>query len=384
MHLRINKDRLQEWLSSISNAVDRKNHINILANFKFDAKKDQLTLTGSDLELELVCKAPLKDGECVVEGETTIPARKLLDICKALSPNSIIDIQINDKGQCIVKSAQSRFVIGTLAAEDYPLLKARAHDSEFKDQVSVTVAESELKRIIDRTSFAMAVNDVRFYLTGTLLEIENSIVRAVCTDGHRLALCEACAVSNLENMRQAILPRKTISELQKLCTSPDQHISLFIGRELISASVQRKKDDQEYTIEITSKLIDATYPDYRRIIPKSNDKVAVIDTSEFKQAASRVAILSSEKLKAVILTIEDSNMSLRANNPDQDEATEDLEITYDNDDIEIAFNVQYLIEALNAISADKVELKMLNETQATVLVNPQDPSQLYIVMPVKH
>lgn len=382
MHLNIKKEKLLDLLSSISSTIERRHTLSILTNIKFDLSPEQIQITGSDLEVELICTAQLKPGECITPGSITIPARKLLDICKALPAQNMIDIQLTDGDKCILKSKHSKFVLGTLPSTDYPLLSNRIHSNEQNNAVVIHVQESELKRILDKTAFAMAVQDVRFYLTGTLLEIHNNILRAVCTDGHRLALCEAYAESDNSEMRQAILPRKAVSELQKI-GNQNQNITLTLGRELITVILQRKREDFEYDLQITSKLIDGKYPDYQRIMPKDQNKIAKVDTDTLKQALQRVSILSNEKLKSALLTFDSESIRLSANNPDQDEATEDFAIEFNSDDFEIAANIQYMVEALGAISNPSIEIHMTSDKFPMTIRNPNDPSQIYIIMPMR-
>ena len=203
MRLKIAKESLLNVLSHVVGAVERRHTLNILSNVKVQVSQASLTITGSDLEVELVASTTLAEGACLQAGETTVPARKLMDICKSLPTAALIDLQITEDQRCILKSGNSRFVLGTLPAEDYPLLT-----TENTQGTQVAVTQRELKRLFEKTAFAMAVQDVRFYLTGTLLEIDNNQLRAVTTDGHRLALCETVASSNATQLIQAIVPRK--------------------------------------------------------------------------------------------------------------------------------------------------------------------------------
>jgi DNA polymerase-3 subunit beta len=267
------------------------------SNVKIQASAQALTITGSDLEVELVASMPFAEGACLQAGETTVPARKLMDICKSLPSAALIDLQITEDQRCILKSGNSRFVLGTLPAEDYPLLT-----TENTQGTQVQVTQRELKRLFEKTSFAMAVQDVRFYLTGTLLEIDQNQLRAVTTDGHRLALCETSAASTAVQPLQAIVPRKAVGELQRLLTIEDQPLTLVIGRELLNVTIQvpnRDKEQGNVTVRFTTKLIDGKFPDYRRVIPRGGDKHVVIAHDVFKQSLQRVAILSNEKLRGV-------------------------------------------------------------------------------------
>ena len=335
MRLKIAKESLLNVLSHVVGAVERRHTLNILSNVKIQVTNELLTITGSDLEVELVASMPLTEGACLQVGETTIPARKLVDICKSLPTAALIDFQITEDQRCILKSGNSRFVLGTLPAEDYPLLA-----TENAQGTEVSVTQRELKRLFEKTAFAMAVQDVRFYLTGTLLEIDQTQLRAVTTDGHRLALCETAATSTATQAVQAIVPRKAVGELQRLLSVEDEQLSLLIGRELLNVTItiaNRDKEQGDITVRFTTKLIDGKFPDYRRVIPRGGDKVVMIAHDVFKQSLQRVAILSNEKLRGVFLNFNADSLQLRANNPEQDEAIEDLAIQYADASLEMSF-----------------------------------------------
>ncbi|MEG1710149.1 MAG: DNA polymerase III subunit beta, partial [Acinetobacter sp.] len=299
MRLKIAKESLLNVLSHVVGAVERRHTLNILSNVKVQVSQASLTITGSDLEVELVASTTLAEGACLQAGETTVPARKLMDICKSLPTAALIDLQITEDQRCILKSGNSRFVLGTLPAEDYPLLT-----TENTQGTQVAVTQRELKRLFEKTAFAMAVQDVRFYLTGTLLEIDHNQLRAVTTDGHRLALCETVASSNATQLIQAIVPRKAVGELQRLLSIEDEQLALLIGRELLNVTISiasRDKEQGDTTVRFTTKLIDGKFPDYRRVIPRGGDKNVLIAHDVFKQSLQRVSILSNEKLRGVFL-----------------------------------------------------------------------------------
>lgn len=388
MHLRIAKEKLLELLSCVASVVERRHTLNILSNIKITLTKNEITLIGSDLEVELIAKAPLNDGDCIEAGETTIPARKLLDICKALPNQAIVDLELTQDERCLVKSQKSKFALGTLPAEDFPLLFTRSPNYEAQNNTNIEIKDSDLKRLFEKTAFAMAVQDVRFYLTGTLLEIDNNILRAIATDGHRMALCEATAVSNTEERKQAIIPKKAVSELQRLLSGGDTNLKVAIGRELLNATINLKtKEGSAYSLQFTTKLIDGKYPDYRRVIPTDNDIVATIDHSEFKQAINRVSILSNEKLKGIVCNFSEDLLELRANNPEQDEAVEDFAIDFKGDEIEISFSSQYLSDVMNVINNNDIQVVMAGGTSGAVrsvlIKNPNDPTQTYVIMPMR-
>ncbi|WP_286739602.1 MULTISPECIES: DNA polymerase III subunit beta [Acinetobacter] len=381
MRLKIAKESLLNVLSHVVGAVERRHTLNILSNLKIQVTAEALTVTGSDLEVELVASTQLAEGACLQAGETTVPARKLIDICKSLPSAALIDLQITDDQRCILKSGNSRFVLGTLPADDYPLL-----NTENTQGTQVTVTQRELKRLFEKTAFAMAVQDVRFYLTGTLLEIDTNQLRAVTTDGHRLALCETAAQSTATQSIQAIVPRKAVAELQRLLSVEDEQLSLLIGRELLNVTIRmasRDKEQADITVRFTTKLIDGKFPDYRRVIPRGGDKNVIIAHDVFKQSLQRVAILSNEKLRGVFLNFNAGSLQLRANNPEQDEAIEDLAIQYADAPLEMSFNAQYLIEVLGVLDGEDVSMTMTEANQSVLVQDPSHTDQTYVVMPMR-
>lgn len=381
MHLKIAKESLLNVLSHVVGVVERRHTLNILSNVKMIATQQALTITGSDLEVELVASVSFVDGACLKAGETTVPARKLMDICKSLPAAALVDLQITEDQRCILKSGSSRFVLGTLPAEDYPLLT-----KEGVQGTRVEVAQKSLKRLFEKTAFAMAVQDVRFYLTGTLLEIDASQLRAVTTDGHRLALTETTAQSNVDQPLQAIVPRKAVGELQRLLSLDESALTLFIGRELLNVTINipsRDKAQGDVTVRFTTKLIDGKFPDYKRVIPRGGDKKVMIAHDVFKQSLQRVAILSNEKLRGVFLNFYADTLKLRANNPEQDEASEDLIIQYDHDTLEMSFNAQYLLDILNVLDGEDVSMVMSEANQSVLVQDPSYPDQTYVVMPMR-
>lgn len=381
MRLKISKDLLLNVLSHVVGAVERRHTLSILSNIKLQVTEQQLTVTGSDLEVELVASTQLGSGACLQAGETTVPARKLVDICKSLPNAALIDLQVTDDQRCILKSGNSRFVLGTLPADDYPLLASNG----LVAGEPVQVAQSELKKLLDKTAFAMAVQDVRFYLTGTLIEVGEGQLRAVTTDGHRLALSETSAIFEGQHTLQAIVPRKAVGELQRLLTVDEQPLTLIIGRELmnVSISLRGKDKDTDIVVRFTTKLIDGKFPDYRRVLPRHGNKIILINHEQFRQSLQRVAILSNEKLRGVFLLFKNNELQLRANNPEQDEAVEDMAISYQGDSLEMSFNAQYLLDVIGVLSSDQVQLT-LSEANASALVqDPATSSSLYVVMPMR-
>lgn len=380
MHLNINKESLLQVVSSVMGAIERRHTINILSNIKLELSEQQLSVTGSDNEVQLNAVIDLPAGACIQAGATTVPARKFVDLCKALPAQAMIDLKA-DEQHCLMRSGSSRFSLGTLPAQDYPLLQQEAQQS-----VSVTIVQQAFRRLFEKTSFAMAIQDVRFYLTGTLLEIEADRLRAVGTDGHRLALCEAEVQTSMQQESvQVIVPRKAVAELQRLLTAVDQPLEVQIGREILTVMLDLpvREKDQPIRITFTSKLIDGKFPDYRRVIPRDGNKVATLDHDGFKQSLQRVAILSNEKLRGVIMDFDTDNLRLSAKNPEQDEASEEFAMSYQGERLEMSFNAQYLLDILNVLDGEQLSLCMSEPTRSVLVQDPSSPDQTYVVMPMR-
>ncbi len=386
MKLKITKDLFLRALSQVSSAVERRHTLPILSNLKLDVTETHLTLTASDLEVELVAVIPLPEGACLEAGATTLSARKLMDICKSLPNAALIDLQSTDDRRCQLKSGSSRFMLGTLPAEDFPLLNGGLGDAS-NAGTKLQIDQRDLKRLLDKTAFAMAVQDVRFYLTGMLFEASEGQLRTVTTDGHRLAMLEASAVLEGSAAVQAIVPRKGVMELQRLLGSDENQLSILLGREFLSVALtQAGKDGQannDIEIRFTTKLIDGKFPDYRRVIPKNGDKVMQVELDEFKHTLQRVAILSNEKLRGVFLQLNDHNMQMRANNAEQDEAVEDLHINYAGSPLEMSFNAQYLLDILNVLDGTTFQMTLSDANASALVQDPAAGGATYVVMPMR-
>ncbi|MEC7121116.1 MAG: DNA polymerase III subunit beta [Pseudomonadota bacterium] len=252
-------------------------------------------------------------------------------------------------------------------------------------RAQIPVAQNTLKKLLDKTAFAMAVQDVRFYLTGMLFEAEQGLLRTVTTDGHRLALSEAVAQLDASNANtvQAIVPRKGIMELQRLLSVEDSELDILVGREFLSVTLQPTNPDLPIEIRFTSKLIDGKFPDYRRVLPRNGTKIVQVDLAAFRQTLQRVSILSNEKLRGVFLTFKSGEMRLRANNPEQDEAVEDLSIDYQGDELEMSFNSQYLLDVMNALEGEHIQLTLSEANASALLQDPLIQESLYVVMPMR-
>ena len=322
MKFTVSRDALLKPLNLVAGVVERRQTLPILANVLLVLDGDWLSLTGTDLEVELVGRIKLAgNGD---SGEVTVPARKLVDICKSLPEGCDIDFSVED-GKVMVRSGRSRFTLATLPARDFP----NVEDSIGTHKV--TLLQGQLRRLIDRTGFAMAQQDVRYYLNGMLWELQANQLRVVATDGHRLAMCTLESEFPVEETKQVILPRKGVLELSRLLQDEGEEVAVVIGNNHIRATTE------EFTF--TSKLVDGKFPDYERVLPRNPDKIVLGSREELRQAFTRTAILSNEKYRGVRLQLTDANLQIMANNPEQEEAEEAVSVDYQGDSLEIGFNV---------------------------------------------
>jgi len=296
-----------------------------------------------------------------------VPARKFLDICRALPDESTIRIQL-DGDRMVVKSGRSRFVLSTLPATDFPIIE------DINANLEIAIGQSDLRHLLEKTHFSMAQQDVRYYLNGLLVEIGGGCVRAVATDGHRLALCEIEAGDQSDATQQVIIPRKGVLELQKLL-GDDGDVTLSIGANHVRASIGQ--------IRFTSKLIDGRFPDYDRVIPKPEGNLLIIGRDYLRSALQRAAILSNEKYRGVRLDLAAKSLRIQANNPDQEEAQDELEVDYSGADMEIGFNVNYLLDALAAVDTEDVEVGFVDSNSSCVIKCPGDVDSKFVVMPMR-
>jgi len=366
MKFTISRDAILKPLNLVAGVVERRQTLPILANVLIVLDGDRLSLTGTDLEVELVGRAQLPQaGE---SGEVTVPARKMMDICKSLPDGSDIQFAVQD-GKATVKSGRSRFTLSTLPAREYPNVEDSMGTHQFE------IKQGQLKRLIDRTAFAMAQQDVRYYLNGMLWELNEKQLRVVATDGHRLALCTLPGKLEAEGNTQVILPRKGVLELARLLLDEDANVAVVIGSNHIRATTN------DFTF--TSKLVDGKFPDYQRVLPRAPDKIVVGSRLELRQAFTRTAILSNEKYRGVRLKLTDNSLDIVANNPEQEEAEEVVPVQYQGDSVEIGFNVSYLLDVLGVLSGEEVKLSLADPNSSALVEESEEGDSLYVVMPMR-
>lgn len=365
MKFQIGRNLLLEALTSVIGVVERRQTLPILSNVLLMVEEERLTITATDLEIEMRATTSVQN---LAPGRATVPARKLYDICRGLPEGA--DIQIEATGdKAILKSSRSRYTLSCLRAEDFSSL-----DSPEAGE-AVNISSSTLKRLIERTQFAMAQQDVRYYLNGTLFEIRADGFRTVATDGHRLALADHHDETGVEATRSLIVPRKAVLELLKLVNSADIPIRLLLGPGQLRVELDG--------VQLTTKLIDGRFPDYERVIPTNGDKRVTASRDLVRQALSRTAILSNEKFKGVRLALEAGRLTLQTHNPEHEEAEEVLEVDYDGEPLEIGFNVNYLLEALGALSSSEFILDLRNGESSGLIQATDDSNARYVVMPMR-
>lgn len=365
MEISISRDTLIKPLGQAAGVVERRQTLPILAYVLMRQQKGQLTLTGTDLEVEVIASTKTDGGS---DGEMTVPARKLLDICRGLPADATIKISLKGE-KAVVRSGKSRFTLVTMPSTDFPAIEA----SEWKQ--TFELPQKALKTLLENTQFCMAHQDVRYYLNGLLIEIDEKTLRAVATDGHRMALSEVELAESSGDKRQVILPRKGVLELTRFLEDSDEQAKVSLGSNHMRVELPG--------LTFTSKLIDGRFPDYSKVIPSNQSKELLLDRQNFRDALSRVAILSNEKYRGVRISLSAGTLTLTAHNPEQEEAEEEVAVEYSGEEMEIGFNVNYIIEATNALDTDQVKLCLNDPNSSCTLVTPDKSDTLYVIMPMR-
>ncbi|MGX5672495.1 DNA polymerase III subunit beta [Thermomonas sp. XSG] len=365
MRFSLQREVLLKPLAQVVNVVERRHTLPVLANLLVRVSGGQLALTGTDLEVEMVARTAVEEAQ---DGEITIPARKLFDIVRALPDGSRVTIsQSGDK--VTVQAGRSRFSLATLPANDFPSL------DEVDATEQVSVPEAALKELLERTAFAMAQQDVRYYLNGLLFDLRDDTLRCVATDGHRLALCETSLGQGHGGKRQIIVPRKGVQELQRLLEGGDRQIELELGK----GHIRVKRDD----VTFTSKLIDGKFPDYEAVIPIGADREVKIDREALRAALQRASILSNEKYRGVRVEVSPNLLKISAHNPEQEEAQEEVEAETHVDTLAIGFNVTYLLEALGALRDEFVVMQLRDANSSALVRGAGSHHARHVVMPLR-
>jgi DNA polymerase III subunit beta len=365
MRFSLQREVLLKPLQQVSNVVERRQTLPVLANLLVIVEGGRVSMTGTDLEVEMVARVSADDAQ---DGEATIPAKKFFDIVRALPDGSRVSVVLN--GDRVTLSAgRSRFTLATLPANEFPSI------DELELVERVRIPEAALKELIERTAFAMAQQDVRFYLNGLLFDLSETGLRCVATDGHRLAMCEAQVPNAVQTRKQIILPRKGVMELQRLLEGGNEDVELEVGR----THVRVRRAD----LTFTSKLIDGRFPDYEAVVPIGADKQVTVHREVLRAALQRAAILSNEKYRGVKLEVAPGLLRVVAHNPEQEEAVEEVEADTAIDGLSIGFNVNYLQEALAALRGEQIAI-MLRDSNSSALVRETDSEACrHVVMPLR-
>ena len=371
MKFTIERAALLKALGHVQSVVERRNTIPILSNVKLDASDSGLSLNATDMDLEIVEKAT---AEVAAAGATTAPAHTLYEIVRKLPEGAQVELDSDgDDGQVVLRSGRSRFSLAALPTQDFPVM------AEGELPHAFTLSAADLRGIIDHTRFAISTEETRYYLNGIYLHAtENNgvqVLRAVATDGHRLASVEVPLPEGASGMPDVIVPRKAVGELRKLIDETEAEISVALS----DTKVRFGFDDGV----LTSKLIDGTFPDYQRVIPADNDKIMEVDRKLFADAVDRVSAISSEKSRAVKMSLSAGALILSASSPEAGSATEELEASYAAESLEIGFNSRYLLDITQQIEGDTAQFVMADAASPTIVREVDDAGALYVLMPMR-
>ena len=365
MNIKVNRNVLLKPLSDVSGIVEKRHALPILSNLLLEGENGVLKFTATDLEVQISLSIKVETKESF---KTTIAARKLFDITRALPEESILDIQI-DESKVIVKAKKSRFNLQTLPAKDYPIMVK----NEGKG-ITFSVPQNELKSLLKQVDFSMAQQDIRYYLNGLLFEVDGKKLNIVATDGHRLSFTSTNLKESQEKT-QIIIPRKTIIELTKLMGDDDQPVTISVTKNQVTF----KFND----IDLITKVIDGKFPDYNRVIPIGHTNVFDVDRLSLLSSMQRASILSNEKYRGIRMVIEENNLKLISSNSEQEQAEEELEIKYTGTTIDIGFNVTYLIDVLVNIQFDKLTFAFNDSSSSCLITIPNNNDYKYVVMPMR-
>lgn len=366
MRFAIQREALLKPLQQVINVVERRHTMPVLSNLLVAVDETGLSITGSDSEVEMVARTQVEDPSTA--GETTIPARKLFDIVRAMPDGARLIFELSGE-RVAIRAGRSRFTLSTLPAGDFPSM------DELDIEARFSLPEPRLRELIDRSAFAMAQQDVRFYLNGLLFDLDMDLIRCVATDGHRMAVCEAPLEQGVSARRQLIVPRKGVLELQRLLEGEDRELNLEVGRNQLR--VQRED------VTFTTKLIDGRFPDYTAVIPIGVDKKARLDREVLRAALQRVAILSNEKYRGVRLEFSPNQLRIQAHNPEQEEAIEEIEAQTGIDQLVVGFNVAYLLDAITSLREEEVLLSLRDINSSVLIQEGSNDRTRHVVMPMR-
>ncbi len=366
IELTLQRNSLLNPLQSVIGAIERRQTMPMLANVLVEAGDGAVDLTATDLEITLKAGASAEVNQA---GSAALPARKLFEICRNLPESAEVHIEASDN-KAVVKSGKSRFSLACLPGGDFP----SAQSIEGAVQ-RFSIPLEGFSRLVAQTAFSMAHQDVRYYLNGLMLEPSSSLLRAVATDGHRLAYAELPVELEIEEAQQVIIPKKGVSELQRLLSEQDADIEITLSNNAIRIDAGNRT--------MISKLIEGRFPDYTRVIPELAANLATVDRLAFREALQRAAILSNEKYRGIRLVFENDTLTLQAHNSEQEEAQEEVPIEYDGERLEVGFNVQYLMDICNTSQNDELEISIQDPNSSALVLDPAQPGTRYVVMPMR-
>ncbi|MHB1092774.1 DNA polymerase III subunit beta [Thiobacillus sp.] len=352
-------------LTAVVGVVERRHTLPILSNLLLEKKGNKLTLLATDLELQVSTQLEVQAGE---DFAITIAARKLFDIVRALPDSARVKLDSKDS-QVVVSAGKSRFTLQTLPAADFPRVETSVGLGEV-----IRLPQKTLKRLLQLVQFAMASQDIRYYLNGMLLVLDGKQLRVVATDGHRLSYAETQLETEAET-REVIIPRKTVVELSKLLGDVDHPVDLRIGANQVTITLPET--------ELVTKVVDGKFPDYQRVIPVNQPRHLKANRQSVMQALQRAAILSNEKFRGVRLVMSENTLGIVCNNNEQEEAADEIEVSYNGDPLDVGFNVTYLLDGLGAVCTDEITLSLGDANSSMLLTSEGEPGFKYVVMPMR-
>ena len=370
MKIIIDRAELMTALGHVQSVVERRNTIPILANVKLEAKKNALNLTATDMDVAVVENVPCKAEKA---GSITVPAHTLYDIIRKLPDGSEVSMETKDSNKLQIKAGSSRFALPTLPVEDFPVMA----EGNFSHEFTLTVAEC--RELFDKTRFAISTEETRYYLNGVYLHVAGDedarVLRAAATDGHRLARTEVALPAGAEDMPGVIIPRKTVAEVRKLLDTEPEEVKFSLSDSMVRFVCGKAT--------FVSKLIDGTFPDYERVIPFANDKVMELDGKAFYTAVDRVSTISSDKTRGIKLKLDTGTLTLSADNDDNGDATENIDVSYTAAGFEIGFNSRYLLDMMSQVEGDTVQFVLSDGSSPALVRDPADVGALYVIMPMR-
>ena len=361
------KNEIVDALQMGASIAERRQTIPILANLRIVARDGKVEITATDLEIQIKTLTEVK--KIVEEGEITVSARKMSELCRSLPDNEALEFDLNN-GKLTVSSKNFHADFATISALDFPELESKEETN------SLSISSSALQRLLNKTAFCMASQDVRYYLNGLLVEYKGGEVNAVATDGHRLALATSPLdkTITIDGERQ-ILPRKAVLELSKILRQENEDIKITFGNSSLSI--------QDENLDFSTKLIDGKFPDYEKVLPSGEPNSLEVSKESLQSALSRASVLSNEKYRGVRFALDKNTLKLTANNPEKESAEELLDVNYNGNPMEIGFNIGYLLDVLGTIETDNVELNFYGEESSCLIREPGNQAEVYVIMPMR-